>query len=259
MNKKYFFTDESWDPNFYNKHSKNIIWNWVSEIFLIWTINTENPKQIRKEIKNLKKEILEDEFLKWIPSIEKKRNNFTFHAKDDVPEVREKMFKLIKKLNIKGSIVLARKKEAIFKNTHNANPEVFYHEIIEHLFKNHLDNNSDNLICFEKRWNKNMQHKIENSIKKAVNDFENENSKKLNISYKVYIQIPTEEECLQVIDYINWATQRAFVKKESRYLEFILDKIDFIWDIYDTENYPNNFYNKDNNFELKKISPIETR
>ena len=73
---------------------------------------------------------------------------------------------------------------------------------------------------------------------------------------KIFIQIPSEEPCLQIIDYMNWALQRAFVKKEQRYLNFVKDKISFICDIYDFEKYPNNFYNKRNLFDTNKISPL---
>lgn len=67
---------------------------------------------------------------------------------------------------------------------------------------------------------------------------------------------PRGEPCLQIVDYMNWAVQRAFVKNEDRYLRFIGEKIGFLVDIYDFKKYPNNFYNKKNKFDLKKISPL---
>lgn len=71
-------------------------------------------------------------------------------------------------------------------------------------------------------------------------------------------QTPSGEPCLQIIDYINWAVQRAFIKGEDRYLKFLqeYDKISFIVDIYDLDKYPKNFYNKKNVFSINKISPL---
>ncbi len=34
------------------------------------------------------------------------------------------------------------------------------------------------------------------------------------------------------------------------------DKISLICDVYDSENYPNNYYNKRNKFDINKISPL---
>lgn len=36
----------------------------------------------------------------------------------------------------------------------------------------------------------------------------------------------------------------------------LLDKVSFICDIYDFDKYPNNFYNKNNKFDTKKITPL---
>jgi hypothetical protein len=58
---------------------------------------------------------------------------------------------------------------------------------------------------------------------------------------------------LTVIDYMNWAIYRVFVKREMRYYNFVRDKVSFVWDIYDT-TYPTNFYNKANELDVKKIS-----
>jgi len=55
---------------------------------------------------------------------------------------------------------------------------------------------------------------------------------------------------------MNWAVQRAFIKKDLRYYNYIKDKVSFVCDIYDFDKYPNNFYNKSNPFDVNKISPL---
>ena len=64
------------------------------------------------------------------------------------------------------------------------------------------------------------------------------------------------ESCLQIIDYINWAVQRAFIKKDERFIKFTEDKISLICDVYDSNNYPNIYYGKKNKFDINKISPL---
>ena len=48
------------------------------------------------------------------PTFEKTKKYF--HAKDDTPEVREKVFKMIANFDLKAEFIVARKKEKIFKN-----------------------------------------------------------------------------------------------------------------------------------------------
>jgi hypothetical protein len=64
------------------------------------------------------------------------------------------------------------------------------------------------------------------------------------------------EPCLQVIDYMNWAVYRAFVRNEMRYYKFVEDKVSLLVDLYDKGKYPRNWYNRGNPFDMKKASPL---
>lgn len=250
----YFFIDESGDPTFYNKKGEIIIGQeGCSEILLLGFIKTRHPELIRKSLHDLQIEILNDDYLKDIPSV--KRTPFHFHAKDDCPEVREKVYKLIKSLDFKAQFVVARKKEDIFIKRHKKNENTFYNEIASRLLENKIHQNN-NIIYFEKRGNKIRQKLIEQSVQSAVLNFEAKHNKKVETTSRVFVQVPTDEPCLQVADYMNWAIQRAFVKGDARYYDFIKEKVSFICDIYDFDKYPNNFYSKANPFDLNKISPL---
>ena len=69
-------------------------------------------------------------------------------------------------------------------------------------------------------------------------------------------QTAVGEPCLQVIDYLNWAVYRAFVKREMRYYRSIEDKVSLLLDLYDADRYPKNWYNRDNPFDIEKASPL---
>lgn len=55
---------------------------------------------------------------------------------------------------------------------------------------------------------------------------------------------------------MNWAVYRALTKKEMRYYHIIEDKVSLLVDLYDTANYPKNWYNRDNPFTTEKASPL---
>ena len=86
--------------------------------------------------------------------------------------------------------------------------------------------------------------------------FENKHNIKIDSEVKIFPQRPEGEPCLQVVDYMNWAIQRAFIKKEMRYYNFVKNKISLIVDIYDSDKYPKSYYHKRNPFDVNKISPL---
>ncbi len=79
---------------------------------------------------------------------------------------------------------------------------------------------------------------------------DNENSK---IVFNV--QTPLTEPLLNMADYFCWAVQRVFERGETRYYDFINDKISLVVDIYDTDNYSGNrnYYNKNNKLSNSNI------
>lgn len=251
----YFFVDEAGDPFFYDKYKRYIVGKpGCSKILLLGLVRTMNPVSLRKAVLRLKEEISKDKYLEKIPSIQKTLK--AFHAKDDCPEVREKFYKIIMDLDFKAEFVVARKIESVFRKKHNSKPNVFYDDLIIKLFQNKLHVAEKNFIYFAVRGNKIRQEPLQDAVQTAVLTFENKWNKKIDSQTEVLAQSPHGEPCLQIADYLNWAVQRAFIKKEDRYYKFIEDKISFLVDIYDFDNYPNNFYNRKNKFDINKISPL---
>lgn len=251
----YFFVDESGDPTFYDKKGKLIVGSeGNSKILILGFIKTEDPKSIRQALAKLQNELSKDEYLQGIPSLEK--SLIAFHAKDDCAEVKQAVYKTIISLDFTAELIVARKIENIFKKTHHRNETEFYDDLVAKLFQNKLHISSLNEIYFSVRGSRLRQKPLEEAIKKAVSRFEEKWKVKIDSQINIYPQRPSGEPCLQVIDYINWAVQRAYVKGDMRFYKFIEDKISYLVDIYDTEKYPKNFYNKKNKFDIQKTSPL---
>ena len=248
----YYFVDESGDPCFYDKYGNFIVGKeGCSKILMLGFIETGEPKHIRQELSRVRDKIKNDSYLKDIPSITKSLKYF--HATDDCPEVRQEVYKFISTLNFKSQFVIARKIENVFKK-YGCDESKFYNSLISHLFKNVLHRAENNFIYFSKRGSSNRQEPLERAIERAKNQFEKKFFIEIGSTVNIQSQVPTGEPCLQVIDYMNWAIYRVFVKREMRYFNFVKDKVSFIWDIYDTAKYPNNFYSKSNELDIKKIS-----
>lgn len=253
--KLYFFVDESGDPYFYNRDGDYIVGKeGCSKILIMGLIKTEEPESLRKAINALREEIANDEYLKDVPSFPKSLKSF--HATDDIPEIRERVYKIIKGLKFKSEFIVARKKEDVFTSRHKKKPNIFYDDIVSKLFENQLHKSEQNIVYFAVRGNRARQGPMEEAIYSAILAFEEKWKTKVHTEVRVYPQRSEGEPCLQIVDYMNWAIQRAFVRGEMRYFNFIKEKISLIADIYDFKTYPNNYYNKSNPFDTKKISPL---
>lgn len=62
------------------------------------------------------------------------------------------------------------------------------------------------------------------------------------------VQNPRTEPLLTISDYLCWSVQRVFEQGETRYYNYLLDKIRLVVDIYDQERYAGhrNYYTKRN-------------
>lgn len=251
----YFFVDESGDPTFYDAEGNSIVGKeGVSKILLLGFIKTYDPPAIRKSLEKLRKDLSEDKYLQGIPSLSK--SLISFHAKDDSPEVKQAVYKTIVGLKFSTEIIVARKIQNVFNKTHRRNENAFYDDLVSKLFQNKLHTSSLNEIYFAVRGSRLRQQPLENAIKKAVENFELKWKTRITSQINIYPQSPSGEPCLQIADYINWAVQRAFVRRDMRFYKFIEDKISYLVDIYDTDKYPKNFYNRRNKFDVNKISPL---
>ena len=255
--KMYYYVDESGDTTFFNKRGKNLLNSGdVSRVFIVGYLETEEPNKIHKELEKIRNEIRGDEYLKSIPSV--KKSLLHFHAKDDCPEVREKVFKAIKNMDIKVFIIVLRKNVEIFQKKFNCNKKKMYEYAVEKLFENRLHLYSETDIYFSKMGNIVRENNMKEALKKAEESF----SKKWNTHNKnkirTLIQEPSQVTLLQVIDYVIWTINRVYEKNDSRYYNFIKEKISLIIDIFDKDKYPNIYYdNKKNVFDIKKISPVK--
>jgi hypothetical protein len=251
----YYFVDESGDPIFYDNKGNLIVGNeGCSKILILGFIETQNPIQMRRSISDIKREILTDDYFHGLPSISKTKQ--AFHAKDDAPEIRYLFFKLLAELEFRAQFIVARKIERVFRNNFQARSSYFYDHLISKLFENVLHRYQENYIYFAKRGSRERQIPLYNAIQAGINKFEQKWNTQVQTSFHLQAQTPSGEPCLSVIDYMNWAVYRAFIRKEMRFYKVVESHVDFLVDLYDPKNYPNNWYHRRKPFDIKKITPL---
>ncbi|MCL4535808.1 MAG: hypothetical protein M1370_11700 [Bacteroidetes bacterium] len=217
-------------------------------------METGDPAPIRRALADLHGQIAADRFLQHIPSI--KKTNRSFHAKDDAPEVRYLVYRCIAGLEFKAQFIVARKTESLFRNSFHADEGRFYDHLVSLLFENVLHRHRCNRIYFAQRGSRNRQALLERAIHQGVSKFEARWNTKVDTEIHIEPQTAIGEPVLQVIDYMNWAVYRAFVRREMRYYRFVEEKVSLLVDRYDRAKRPNNWYHRDNPFDIEKASPL---
>jgi hypothetical protein len=251
----FFYVDESGDPTFYDRHGNLVVGKeGCSKVLILGFVSTEDPRALRAALSEVRNDLIGDEYLKSVPSFRK--SLLSFHAKDDCPEVREKVFRAIAGMPFKAHFYVARKVESIFRKRHRGKPQVFYDDLVSKLFDAQLHTSARNSVCFAVRGNRARELPYSQAIRGAVTKFEDKWKTKVVTAIDVIPQQPVGEPCLQVIDYMNWAVYRAFSRGEDRYYKFVEDKVSLLVDVYDYKNYPKAYYSKNNPFEVTKISPL---
>jgi hypothetical protein len=255
FSENWFFVDESGDPTFYDRQGNLIVGQeGCSPILLLGFIETADPHSIRSSLLQLQNEIVNDPYFSGVPSLTK--TTIAFHAKDDLPEIRYRVYKLLAELNFRAQFIVARKQERTFIKYFGGNESRFYDELISRLFENVLHRFQTNHIYFAKRGSRERQKPFLDAIENGIARFEAKWETKVESTFSVQAQTPSGEPCLSVADYVNWAVYRAFTRQEMRYFNVIEDKVSLLVDLYDTENYPRNWYNRRNPFDISKISPL---
>jgi len=251
----WFFVDESGDPTFYDRQGNLIVGQaGCSPILILGFVETQSPDALREAVLQLQQEVIRDPYFQDFPSLQK--TTVAFHAKDDVPEIRYRFFKLLATLDFTAQLVVARKIERVFRNSFQAREEAFYDHLVSRLFQNALHRHQHNLIYFAKRGSRTRQEPLASAIRKGIADFEAKWNTHVNTTFAVQAQTPQGEPCLSIVDYMNWAVYRAFTRGEMRYFRVVEDKVTLLVDLYDTAVYPQNWYSRRNPFEITKITPL---
>ena len=259
------FLDEAGDTTFFGKGKVPIVGKveGVSLSFILGMVKFKEPlTDVRTKIIALQNEVASDDYLNDIPSIKKRTSSdgFFFHAKDDVPEVKEKFFKFIKSLDLSFEAVVGRKIYNIFVAKHNSNESQFYADLLSHLIKNKFELGGKLILNVAQRGKSTRNQNLMRAIETAQKRFSKKKPDKQVVTNIVFnVQYPTTDPLLSVPDYLCWIVQRVFERGDMRYYNFMEEKISWISDVYDSSKYKGygNYYNHQNKLTAEnKLSPL---
>lgn len=251
----WFYVDEAGDTTFYNRRGRLIVGeDGCSPILILGYVRAEQPAALRRRLLDLQQQVLAEPYFKDVPSLRK--TAVAFHAKDDLPEIRFLVFRLLAELDFKAQLVVARKNKRTVERKYGRKPGALYDDLVQGLFVNALHKTERNEVVFAKRGSRTRQEPLHAAIRRAVRQFEEKWSTEVTTEVNVSVQQPSGEPMLSVVDYVNWAVYRAFTRGEMRFFESIRDRVSLVVDLHDNDRHPRNWYNKRNRFDAKKITPL---
>lgn len=248
----HYFLDEAGDPVFYGKGKKIIVGEeGISSSFILGMVKFNSDlKTIANKVLELHKQVIDDPYFAEIGSINKKKKSygFYFHATDDIPEVRKLFYEFIRSIDCTFEAIAGYKIPDLFIKKHNGNEKEFYADLLSHLLNNKLQLDCKIVLNIAQRGTSTRTENLELGLQKAVSRFKlHKPDGTINTEVVFNIQTQITEPLLNIADYFCWAIQRVFERGETRYYEFLKEKINVI-DLYDIENAATgkNIYNLEN-------------
>jgi hypothetical protein len=94
----HYFVDEAGDPTLFNRKGRLIVGDeGCSSYFILGKLEIEEPGVLSAQLATLRQELVADPYFKAVPSMqpEHRKTALAFHAKDDIPEVRREVYRLL--------------------------------------------------------------------------------------------------------------------------------------------------------------------
>ncbi|MEI6986922.1 MAG: DUF3800 domain-containing protein [Rhodospirillaceae bacterium] len=242
---KHYFVDEAGDSVLFARRGKlRVGEEGCSRFFMMGCLEVADPLTMANDIDALRAELLSDPTINRIPSMvpDQRKTAIAFHAKDDIPEVRREVFRLLLKHEIKFYAII-RDKMALataVRLRNETDPSYRYSEnevydtLVSRLFRDRLHKADHNEVVFAHRGHKDRTHALCAALDKARDNFARKWGIVASGTISVRAAYPRAHAGLQAVDYLLWALQRAYERGEDRYLSVIWPKARLVMDIDDT-------------------------
>lgn len=258
---KHYFVDEAGDLTIFGKGGKVVLGQEdVSRCFMLGSAVLPDPSLAHSKLEALRQELMEDPFFSYAPSMhpDNKKTARCFHAKDDLPEVRHEVMKLLPSLGATVVIVI-RRKEALVERFEEHKKgrgktrmqNIVYDELVTEVFRNNLRSGLENRVTFAHRDTKVRGRALRDALRQAGQ------SKGCDCSPHVESAFTWESAGLQVVDYYLWAVQRLYERQQERFFRALESQYVRIIDLDDRRiGGQSAQYSKTNRLTPAKIKPF---
>ncbi len=246
---RHYFVDEHGDGTLFDRKGRVIVGNeGCSTHFALGVLDVPDPAGLTSALNDLRARLLTDPYFRGVESFKPERGKsaIAFHAKDDLPEVRMLVFRLLAEHDVRFQAVI-RDKRSIAAQVRNYNdqsdryhytPNRLYDEMVKRLFKNRLHQADGYRICFASRGSKDRTAALKVALEGARANFRRAWGVDANAPIEVTSVPSSSAGPLQAVDYFLWALQRVYTKGEDRFLRALWPQVSVVVDVDDRRKSP---------------------
>lgn len=261
-----FYVDEAGDGVLFGKRGRIRLDDPdAMKFFVLGMVRFPVDQIAREALQQLRQEIVSNPLYSSIPSLrpDARKTALAFHAKDDHPEIRAKVFELLVKLDFKLYAVI-KDMRAVLRYVQGRNqthpsyryrPNELYDLTVRMLFTDRLHQADQYRITFARRGKSDRSQSLRVELEKARLKFLKAHHREHSAEVAILPARPEDEPCLQVSDYCLWAIQRCYEKHEHRFLHAIWPKVSLIRDVDDPRDtrYGSYWTRRDSPPDVEKI------
>jgi hypothetical protein len=248
----HYFVDESGDPTLFARRRQIIVGqDGCSNYFILGKLEVDDPDSLNRELDSLRAELLADPYFKSVPSMQpdEGKTAVMFHAKNDLPEVRYRVLKLLAGQAVSYAVV--RDKHRLVEQVrarNQADPDYsyreneLYDELVHHLFKSRFHRGDHFEICFAKRGNSDRTAALQLALDQARRTYEQTWGVRSKTTIRIRASTPRDSGGLQAVDYFLWTLQRLYEKGEDRFWEVVRPQAKLVYDMDDSRTAPHGVY-----------------
>ena len=250
------YVDEAGTPDIFDAKGRiNIGEGGCSHFFMLGMLEVREPERLANALTQLREDMVRDPYFSSLPSFEptRKKTAVMFHAKNDVVDVRVKVFDVLRSFgsSLKFRAVVCDKQTIRVREeskrqenpTYRYKPDSLYDELATGLYSRFTLMADQYLLYVAKRGAKDRNAALLAALEQAEESFK-ENfgfSRGGKDAWKETITNPERTICLQAADYFMWALQRFYeprlheitkeVIHEDRYLNAMWPQISQVHDM----------------------------
>lgn len=258
-----FFVDEAGDMTLFDKRGKPLVGTeGCSRCFLVGVASLPQPAAAAQALSILRADLLADPYFKGVPSMQPqvRKTSVYFHAKDDLPEVRREVFRVLRGLEAKVLVAIRRKDTMVplarrlYEQGKRLTPNDVYDDMVKRLFRDVLHKADENRVYFARRGKSTRYKAMRRALDKARANFERKWGRPSDKPTTIRSVFPRKHAGLQVIDYYLWALQRLYERREDRYFELLRPNYRLIMDLDDKRQHRyGEYYSDSNPLTLRKM------
>jgi len=245
-----YFVDEAGDPVLFGKRGRVLVGTeGCSRFFILGLLDIADREALGREMEELRQALLADPYFRAVPSMqpETRKTTLSFHAKDDLPEVRREVFSLLLRHELRFFAVVRDKRKVLdYVRTRSGRdpnyrytPNELYDLLTRRLFRDRLHKADEHEIVFAERGKVvDRTAALAAALSAARDRFKEKWGIPTDAPIRVHCGSPKHYPGLQAVDYFLWAVQRLYEKREERFIAAIWSVVSLVQDLDDTREKP---------------------